>query len=155
MMSKQPTNSESSVVKNSNNQNLSPSSIHVLQQRSEIYYEPLPSPQAFGEYEKVLPGCAERIVSMAELDQKAKIDILNQQQATKDKLVDNIHNENMTQLNVAKIYTVAVLVLGFIMLIAGLYEIIFKDNFFGYALIAPSFFMYCAQAFKYLFPKRK
>lgn len=41
------------------------------------------------------------------------------------------------------------------MLIAGLYEIIFKDNFFGYALIAPSFFMYCAQAFKYLFPKRK
>lgn len=78
MMSKQPTNSESSVVKNSNNQNLSPSSIHVLQQRSEIYYGPLPSPQAFGEYEKVLPGCAERIVSMAELDQKAKIDILNQ-----------------------------------------------------------------------------
>ena len=47
--------------------------------------------KAFGEYEKVLPGCAERIVSMAELDQKAKIDILNQQQATKDKLVDNIH----------------------------------------------------------------
>ena len=54
MMSKQPTNSESSVVKNSNNQNLSPSSIHVLQQRSEIYYGPLPSPQAFGEYEKVI-----------------------------------------------------------------------------------------------------
>ncbi|PTI88169.1 DUF2335 domain-containing protein [Staphylococcus simulans] len=41
---------------------------------------PLPDPKDFKEYEKVLPGSANRIMEMAECNQKHRIDIENKEQ---------------------------------------------------------------------------
>ncbi len=38
-------------------------------ERSDFYSGPLPTPQAFSEYDQALPGAAERILSMAEREQ--------------------------------------------------------------------------------------
>lgn len=41
--------------------------------RSEIYSGPIPPPEAFEKYEKVLPGAADRIMKMTERQQEHRM----------------------------------------------------------------------------------
>lgn len=43
--------------------------------RSEIYSGPIPSPESFEKYEKVLPGAADRILKMAERQQEHRMSL--------------------------------------------------------------------------------
>jgi uncharacterized membrane protein len=47
--------------------------------RATIRQGPLPSPEEFGGYDQVLPGAAERILSMAEKEQKHRHDLESQE----------------------------------------------------------------------------
>jgi uncharacterized membrane protein len=42
----------------------------VIEQRAEFHSGPLPPPQVIEGYEKILPGAADRIITMAELEQR-------------------------------------------------------------------------------------
>ncbi len=49
----------------------------IVQQMEMFFAGPLPAPSAFGQYDKVLPGAAERILRMAEQEQNHRHDIDN------------------------------------------------------------------------------
>ena len=43
--------------------------LSVMQARREVFSGPMPHPDHFGKYEEILPGAAERILTMAEKEQ--------------------------------------------------------------------------------------
>lgn len=51
----------------------------IVQQMEMFYSGPLPAPSAFGQYDKVLPGAAERILQMAEQEQTHRHEVDNKQ----------------------------------------------------------------------------
>lgn len=51
----------------------------IVQQMEMFYSGPLPAPSAFGQYDKVLPGAAERILKMAEQEQNHRHEVDNKQ----------------------------------------------------------------------------
>lgn len=53
---------------------------------------PLPHPDLYGGYENVLPGSAERILAMAEYQQKEDSDARKEDDALKSKSLDNEHD---------------------------------------------------------------
>lgn len=46
----------------------------IVERQSTVHSGPLPAPADFEKYDKTLPGAAERILSMAEAEQKIRID---------------------------------------------------------------------------------
>lgn len=119
-----------------------------------MYQGPLPTPEAFAGYDNVLPGAAERILSLAENDQKIQKDFLIEEQNRKELLVKNSHSENMAQIKIGKAFIVSLLSFSFILLISGLYMIIFKEDKMGYLLVSPSFVATSIQAIRYIFPNK-
>ena len=65
---------------NAQNQPL-PNSVKVTQVQSLIHQSsrPIPAPAEFEHYERVLPGAADRILTMAEKEQSARISLKEQQ----------------------------------------------------------------------------
>lgn len=49
----------------------------IVQQMETYYYGPLPMPSAFAQYDKALPGAAERILQMAEQEQNHRHEMDN------------------------------------------------------------------------------
>lgn len=47
----------------------------MIQRRQEYYEGPLPHPQLFREYEDILPGAADRIITMAERQQEHRMQL--------------------------------------------------------------------------------
>jgi uncharacterized membrane protein len=50
---------------------------HVIQQQTYLHQGPLPPPDSFAGYERVLPGAAERIMALAEREHHARIENIN------------------------------------------------------------------------------
>ena len=75
-----------------------------------------------------MPGAAERILSLAENDQKIQKDFLIEEQNRKELLVKNSHSENMAQIKIGKAFIFSLLAFSFILLVSGLYMIIFKED---------------------------
>lgn len=51
--------------------------VGIVQARIMSYEGPIPPPEQFGQYENILPGSADRILTMAENEQKHRIEIEN------------------------------------------------------------------------------
>lgn len=62
---------------------------------AQAYSGPLPVPQHFEQYEKILPGSADRILAMAEKEQQYRIDKGTRNSETEN---ENIKNYNETQM---------------------------------------------------------
>ncbi|MBI1257592.1 MAG: DUF2335 domain-containing protein [Chloroflexi bacterium] len=90
--------------------------------RTEVFSGPLPKPSILGEYEKVLSGSADRIISMAELEQK-------HDHAFVDKLMNADISSQETALRYA--FTLALLAL-----LSGTFLIAIGRDLAGFAVLA-------------------
>lgn len=61
---------------------------------SESFAGPLPHPDTLQQYEKILPGLAERIVSMAESEQRARLDSVKKDAEAKARLLEIADSES-------------------------------------------------------------
>ena len=52
----------------------------------QYYTGPLPDPKSLREYDQLMPGLAERIIKMAELEQSCKIKAIEQEQNRNDQI---------------------------------------------------------------------
>lgn len=62
--------------------------------KSESFVGPLPHPSTLQQYEKILPGLAERIVSMAESEQRARLDSVKKDAEAKARLLEIADSES-------------------------------------------------------------
>lgn len=69
----------------------SPTPVIHAEQRFE---GPLPHPELLKQYEEVVPGCAERIVKMAETEQASRLELSKSDSRQKEKLIDIAKNES-------------------------------------------------------------
>ncbi|MGL5123851.1 MAG: DUF2335 domain-containing protein [Fusobacteriaceae bacterium] len=117
-------------IPNSQNNSNKKVSIH----HQEAYTGPIPHPDLFEKFDKVLPGAAERILKMAELEQ------------------ENRHKTENIQINLLKINSILGLLFGFIITIAiigsGLYLLLNDKSIQGFSLIITSI-IGLVGAFKY------
>ncbi|MFN8436906.1 MAG: DUF2335 domain-containing protein [Cytophagales bacterium] len=54
--------------------NTQSSSITLSTQTTNLYSGPIPNPESLEKYEQILPGAADRILKMAELEQKSRLE---------------------------------------------------------------------------------
>lgn len=66
----------------------------VVATKSETFEGPLPHPDLLAKYETILPGIAERIVSMAESEQNARLEVVRQDSQNKSVLVQIASHES-------------------------------------------------------------
>ena len=121
---------------------------------SVMYQGPLPTPEAFAGYNSVLPGAAERILSMAESDPQLQKTSILEEQNRKNQIVQNSHTENMAQIRTGQIFVYILLFFSGILLLSGLFMIVFKNDWMGCLLAGPSFIASCVQAIRYIFPSK-
>lgn len=121
---------------------------------SVMYQGPLPTPEAFAGYNSVLPGAAERILSMAEVDQQLQKTSILEEQKRKNQIVQNSHTENMAQIHTGQIFVYILLLFSGVLLVSGIYMIVFKNDWMGYLLAGPSFIASFVQSIRYIFPNK-
>lgn len=68
----------------------------------KFFTGPLPHPDTLEQYEKILPGIAERIVKMAEAEQKARHSAIEQDGRNKTALVEIANKESKGALEAQK-----------------------------------------------------
>ncbi len=96
-----------------------------------MYQGTLPTPEAFAGYNSVLPGAAERILSMAESDQQLQKTSILEEQNRKNQVVQNSHTENMAQIRKGQVFVYILLFFSGILLLSGLFMIVFKNDWMG------------------------
>lgn len=60
----------------------------------EIFHGPLPPPDSLKQYEQILPGIAERIVAMAEQEQKTRLELMRSEAKQKETLLEITNRES-------------------------------------------------------------
>ena len=121
----------------------------------QFYTGPLPDPKSLREYDQFMPGLAERIIKMAELEQACKIKAIEQDQNRNSLIVSNTHEENMSQIKAGARFVYALIILGFCFVAFGFYIFIKTDNLLGLCIASPSLILYLAYGIKYIFPSRR
>jgi len=87
--------------------------VPVSGQQTLHYSGPLPPPAAIKGYEEVLPGAADRILVMAEENQKHQI-------ATQTKNQDHLIEMNLKNQQVLQKYALLGLIFGFVIALSGI-----------------------------------
>jgi len=115
-----------------------PQNKHALPVKREfkLHQGPLPDPVTFGEYDKVLPGASERIMTMCEqeanhrhLMDKEQIIIQNRKidDAQKHTGIEKEYADSET--NIAMLGVVFAFVISLVIIAGGMYMIIATDHF--------------------------
>ena len=77
---------------------------HMIATQAETFFEgPLPPPDTLAQYEKILPGIADRIVKMAESEQQARHAAISQDAQNKAALVNIAAQESAGALSAQKL----------------------------------------------------
>ena len=127
----------------------------VIRGQTIIREGPLPPATDFAEYERILPGAADRIMSLAEKDQEIRARDNKQNLDRQDALVREASRRAYAQ-TLAGIMTIyVVLALAALLLLVGVYMITIKDDWYGAVLASPAFLAVCVQMVRYVFPSGK
>ncbi|MBZ6068494.1 DUF2335 domain-containing protein [Aeromonas schubertii] len=86
---------------------------------SEMHQGPLPPARAMADYEQVLPGAAERIMSMAEREQAHRHQYQNQQLSQQKEVVDSYIRQDTTGKWMGFVVAMSVLALACLMAVLG------------------------------------
>lgn len=78
------------------------SETQIISAKAESFEGPLPHPDILARYESILPGIADRIVRMAEAEQKARHSAIDQDAKHKSILVDTAAKESAGALEAQK-----------------------------------------------------
>jgi len=92
-----------------------------IKRELSVFSGPLPPPEALAEYEKVFPGCAERIVSMAERQSD------HRQSLERRVVYSNTRNETVGQIIAG--------ILSFVAIVGGIYLLANDKSASGFGLI--------------------
>ena len=91
---------------------------------------------------------------MAESDQQLQKTSILEEQNRKNQVVQNSHTENMAQIRKGQVFVYILLFFSGILLLSGLFMIVFKNDWIWYLLAGPSFIASCVQAIRYIFPSK-